>query len=304
MKREKKIQPKDSNSTKGVTDLIKKVKELEIKSKKLTSDLFTGEYHSAFKGKGMSFKEVREYTHGDDIRFIDWNVSARLGHPYSKVFEEERELTVMLLVDISASSIFGTSHGTKKDIITEIAAVLGFSAVNNGDKIGVIFYSDEVETYIPPKKGRQHALYIVRKLLTEQSNHKGTQVSKALKFFRNSTRQQSIAFILSDFLDANYEDALKVTAKKHDVVGIKVYDKMDMELPKIGMVLVRDAESGNTKWVDTNSAFVREQYQQEFFRVTEYSTNVFKKAGCDLLHIRTGDDYVKVLRRFFVSRNR
>jgi len=286
------------------TEILKKVRELEIKSKKLATDLFTGEYHSAFKGKGMSFKEVREYTHGDDIRFIDWNVSARLGHPYSKVFEEERELNVMLLVDISASAMFGTRHARKKDIITEIAAVLSFAAVNNGDKVGVIFYSDEVETYIPPKKGRQHALYIVRKMLTEESNHKGTQVSSALKFFRNSTRQQSIAFILSDFLDANYEDALKVTAKKHDVIGIKVYDQMDMELPKIGLVQVRDAESGLTKWVDTSSSFVRERYQQEFFRVTEYSTNVFKKAGCDLLHLRTGDDYVKVLQRFFVSRNK
>ena len=161
-----------------------------------------------------------------------------------------------------------------------------------------------MEAYIHPKKGRQHALYIVRKLLTEESNHKGTQVAKALKFFRNSTRQQSIAFILSDFLDANYEDALKVTAKKHDVVGIKVYDKMDMELPRMGLVQVRDSESRKTKWVDTNSDYVREQYQQEFFRVTDYSTNVFKKAGCDLLHLRTGDDYVKVLQRFFVSRNR
>ncbi len=286
------------------TEILKKVRELEIKSKKLTTDLFTGEYHSAFKGKGMSFKEVREYTHGDDIRFIDWNVSARLGHPYSKVFEEERELTVMLLVDISASSMFGTMYGRKKDIITEIAAVLSFSAVNNGDKIGVVFYSDEVEAYVPPKKGRQHALYIVRQLLTKESNHKGTKVSNALKFFRNSTKQQSIAFILSDFLDANYEDGLKVTAKKHDVIGIKVYDKMDMELPSMGLVQARDAESGNMKWVDTGSAFVRQQYKQEFFRVTEYSTNVFKKSGCDLLHIRTGDDYVKVLQRFFVSRNR
>ena len=286
------------------SEILKKVRELEIKSKKLTSDLFTGEYHSAFKGKGMSFKEVREYTHGDDIRFIDWNVSARLGHPYSKVFEEERELNVMLLVDISASATFGTVYGRKKDIITEMAAVLSFSAINNGDKIGVIFYSDEVEAYIPPKKGRQHALYIVRKLLTEESNHKGTLVSNALKFFRNSTRQKSIAFILSDFLDANYEDALKVTAKKHDVIGIKVYDKMDMELPRIGLVQVRDSESRVTKWVDTNSAYVRQRYHQEFFRVTEYSTNVFKKAGCALLHVRTGDDYVKVLQRFFVSRNR
>lgn len=299
-----KEQKKQDNSSSSVSAIIKKVRELEIKSKKLTTHLFTGEYHSAFKGKGMSFKEVREYQHGDDIRFIDWNVSARLGHPYSKVFEEERELTVMLLVDISASAMFGTRFARKKDIITEIAAVLSFSAVNNGDKIGVVFYSDEVEAYIPPKKGRDHALFIVRKLLTEESNHKGTQVSNALKFFRNSTRQQSIAFVLSDFLDANYEEALRVTAKKHDVIGIKVYDNMDMELPNIGMLQVRDAETGDIKWVDTGSAFVRESYQREFFRVTEYSTNVFKKSGSDLLHIRTGDDYVKVLQRFFASRNR
>jgi uncharacterized protein (DUF58 family) len=284
------------------TEILKKVRELEIKSKKLTSDLFTGEYHSAFKGKGMSFKEVREYTHGDDIRFIDWNVSARLGHPYSKIFEEERELTVMLLVDISASSTFGTVHARKQDIITEIAAVLSFSAVNNGDKIGVVFYSDEVEAYIPPKKGRQHALYIVRQLLSKSSDHKGTKVSNALKFFRNSTRQGSIAFILSDFLDANYEEALRVTAKKHDVIGIKVYDQMDMQLPDIGMIHIEDAETGETKWVNSSSGFVRQQYQQEFFRITDYSTSVFKKAGSDLLHVRTGDDYVKVLQRFFVSR--
>jgi len=304
LKNKKAKEEKDPNSNSAVGSILKKVRELEIKSKKITSDLFTGEYHSAFKGKGMSFKEVREYSHGDDIRFIDWNVSARLGHPYSKIFEEERELTVMLLVDISASSMFGTQYGRKKDIITEMAAVLSFSAVNNGDKVGVIFYSDEVEAYIPPKKGRQHALYIVRELLTKESDHKGTQVSNALKFFRNSTRQQSIAFILSDFLDANYEDALKVTAKKHDVIGIKVYDKMDMELPKMGLVQVRDSESRKTKWVDTSNAFVRQQYQQEFFRVTDYSTTVFKKSGCDLLHLRTGDDYVKVLQRFFFSRNR
>jgi uncharacterized protein (DUF58 family) len=285
-------------------EILKKVRLLEIKSKRLATDVFTGEYHSAFKGKGMSYKEVREYAAGDDIRFIDWNVSARFGHPFSKIFEEERELTVMLLIDISASSTFGTMYGRKKDIITEVAAVLGFSAVNNHDKIGVIFYSDEVEAYIPPKKGRQHALYIVRQLLSKESNHTGTRLANALKFFRNSTRQKSIAFILSDFLDANYEDALKVTSKKHDVIGIKVYDKMDMELPAIGLLQVQDAETGKTKWVNSSSANVRHQYQQEFFRMTEYATNVFKRAGCDLLHIRTGDDYVKVLQRFFVSRNR
>jgi len=277
---------------------------LEIKSKKLTSDLFTGEYHSAFKGKGMSFKEVREYAAGDDIRFIDWNVSARLGHPYSKVFEEERELTVMLLIDISGSSLFGTVNASKRDIITEIGAVLSFSAVNNGDKIGVIFYSDRVEAYIPPKKGRQHALYIVRELLSKEPKGKGTQVSTALKFFNNSTRQKSIAFVLSDFLDANYEAALRVAARKHDIIGMKIYDKMDMELPDAGLLQVQDAESGNSKWVDSSNSFVRYQYQQEFFHVTAYSTQTFKKAGSDLLHIRTDEDYVKVLQKFFISRNR
>jgi uncharacterized protein (DUF58 family) len=286
------------------TEILKKVRELEIKSKKLTSDLFTGEYHSAFKGKGMSFKEVREYAAGDDIRFIDWNVSARFGHPYSKVFEEERELTVMLLVDISASSLFGTTHARKKDIITEIAAVISFSAVNNADKIGVIFYSDIVEASIPPKKGKQHALYIVRELLSKEPKNKGTAVSKALRYFNNSTKQKSIAFVLSDFLDAGYEDALRIAGKKHDVIGIKLYDKMDMQLPDAGLLQVRDPENNKTKWVDSSDPFVRHSYEQEFFRVTGYCTQTFKKAGCDLLHIRTNEDYVKILQRFFLSRNR
>ncbi|HEX6190759.1 MAG TPA: DUF58 domain-containing protein [Chitinophagaceae bacterium] len=286
------------------TEILKKVRELEIKSKKLTSDLFTGEYHSAFKGKGMSFKEVREYSAGDDIRFIDWNVSARFGHPFSKVFEEERELTVMLLVDISASSLFGTVHARKKDVITEIAAVLSFSAVNNGDKIGVIFYSDRVEGYIPPKKGKEHALFIVRHLLSREPKGKATAVNTALRYFNNVTRQKSIAFVLSDFLDANYEDALRIAGKKHDVVGMKLYDQMDMKLPDAGLIQVQDSENNTTKWVDSSNSFVRYNYEQEFFRVTDYSTQTFKKAGCDLLHIRTDEDYVKVLQRFFLSRNR
>jgi uncharacterized protein (DUF58 family) len=285
-------------------EILKKVRQLEIKSKKLTSDLFTGEYHSAFKGKGMLFKEVREYAAGDDIRFIDWNVSARFGHPYSKLFEEERELTVMMLVDISNSSLFGTVHARKRDIITEIAAVLSFSAVNNADKVGVIFYSDVVEAYIPPKKGRQHALYIVRELLSKEPKGKGTAVSKALRFFNNSTKQKSIAFVLSDFLDANYEDALRIAAKKHDVTGIKLYDKMDMQLPNAGLLQVQDPESSKTKWVDSSDSFVRYSYEQEFFRVTQYATQIFKKAGSELLHIRTDEDYVKVLKKFFISRNR
>jgi uncharacterized protein (DUF58 family) len=286
------------------TEILKKVRELEIKSKKITSDLFTGEYHSAFKGKGMSFKEVREYAAGDDIRFIDWNVSARLGHPYSKVFEEERELTVMLLVDISPSSLFGTVHARKRDLITEIGAILNFSAINNADKVGVIFYSDKVEAYIPPKKGRQHALYIVRELLSKEPKGKGTAVNTALRYFNNVTRQKSIAFILSDFIDANYEDALRIAGKKHDVIGIRIYDKMDMELPSAGLIQVRDSETGQTKWIDSGNAFVRQSYLQEFFRLTAYSSQAFKKAGSDLLHVRTGDDYVKVLQRFFLSRNK
>jgi uncharacterized protein (DUF58 family) len=285
-------------------EILKKVRELEIKSKKLTTDLFTGEYHSAFKGKGMSFKEVREYTAGDDIRFIDWNVSARFGHPFSKIFEEERELTVMLLVDVSASSLFGTVNASKKDIATEIAAVVAFSAVNNADKIGLILYSDKIEKYIPPKKGKQHALFIVRELLSSESHQKKTELKKALRYFTNTTRQKSIAFILSDFIDANYQDALRIAGNKHDIIGIKLYDRMDMQLPSVGMLRVEDAETGKQKWVDTGSSFVRYEYEKEFFRITDYSNDSFKSAGCDLLHVRTDEDYVKVLQRFFISRNK
>lgn len=286
------------------SEIIKKVRALEIKSKKITTDLFTGEYHSAFKGKGMSFKEVREYAAGDDIRFIDWNVSARFGHPFSKVFEEERELTVMLLVDISNSSIFGTVHSTKRELITELAAVIAFSAVNNNDKVGVIFYSDLIEKYIPPKKGKQHALYIVRELLSMEPKGKGTMMSKALRFFSNSTRQKSIAFVLSDMLDENYKDALRIAARKHDVIGLKIYDRMDKDLSDMGLIQVQDAETGKRQWVDTSNSFVRYDHEQQFFRLTEQAVEHFKLAGSDLLHVRTGDDYVKVLQRFFLSRNR
>jgi uncharacterized protein (DUF58 family) len=285
-------------------EILKKVRELEIKSKKLTHNLFTGEYHSAFKGRGMSFREVREYFPGDDIRFIDWNVSARLGHPFSKLFEEERELTVMLLVDVSASSLFGTVHETKKDLITEICAVLAFSAVNNNDKVGVIFFSDKIEKYIPPKRGRDHVLFIVRQLLTSEPVRKGTRISEALRFFNNSTRQKSIAFILSDFLDEKYEDALKIAGKKHDVIGVKIYDRMDMQLPEVGLVGVEDAETGKMQWVDTNDYLVRTNYQQSFFSMTERCKTIFLKAGCEMLHLRTDEDYVKILQKFFVGRNR
>jgi uncharacterized protein (DUF58 family) len=229
-------------------------------------------------------------------------VSARFGHPYSKVFEEERELTVMLLIDISASSLFGTSVATKKTISTEIAATLSFSAVNNGDKVGAILYSDKIEKYIPPKKGKQHALYILREMLASSSEGKSTELKTALQYFNNITRQKSIAFILSDFVDAGYEDNLRVAGNKHDLVGIKIYDKMDMQLPAVGMLRIQDAETGKQKWIDTNSRLVRYHYEQEFFRVAEFSNAAFKKAGSNLLHVRTDEDYIKVLQQFFKSR--
>jgi uncharacterized protein (DUF58 family) len=305
-------------------EILKKVRELEIKSKRLTRHLFTGEYHSAFKGRGMSFREVREYAAGDDIRFIDWNVSARFNHPFSKLFEEERELSVMLLVDVSASSLFGTVHARKKDLITEICAVLAFSAVNNNDKVGVIFFSDRIEAYIPPKKGREHVLYIVRQLLTIEPRQKGTNLREAIRFLNRSARQKSIVFFLSDFIEESaavpavrrntggavspreerFEDALKVASKKHDVIGIKVYDKMDMELPAIGLIEAEDSETGRKYWVDTDDYLVRSNYQQHFFNQTEQSKSIFQKAGSDLLHLRTDEDYVKILQRFFVGRHR
>ena len=288
----------------STSEILKKVRELEIKSKRLTRHIFTGEYHSAFKGRGMSFREVREYAAGDDVRFIDWNVSARFGHPFSKLFEEERELTVMLLVDVSASSLFGTVHASKKEIITEICAVLAFSAINNNDKVGVIFFSDKVERYIPPKKGREHALFIVREMLTSSPKQKGTNLSDAIRFLNNSIKQKSIVFVLSDFIDEKFEESLKVAGKKHDITGIKVYDKMDMQLPAVGLLEVADAETGSVQWVDTSDYLVRNNYQQHFLSATENCKTAFLKAGCDLLHIRTDEDYVKVLKKFFIGRNR
>lgn len=285
-------------------DILKKVRELEIKSKRLATDLFTGEYHSAFKGRGMSFKEVREYSAGDDVRFIDWNVSARFGHPFSKIFEEERELTVMLLVDVSGSSLFGTANASKKEVATEIMAVLAFAAINNGDKVGMILYSDKIEKYIPPKKGKAHGLFMVRQLLATESRGKGTQLGAALRMFQNTTRQKSIAFILSDFVDAAYGKILRICSNKHDIVGVKLYDKLDLQLPNVGMLRIEDAETAEQKWVNTSNKLVRHEYEKEFFRVSDYAKIQFKKAGADLLHIRTDEDYVKVLQHFFISRNK
>ncbi|MEP6614985.1 MAG: DUF58 domain-containing protein [Ginsengibacter sp.] len=283
-------------------EILKKVKELEIISRKLTTHMFTGEYHSAFKGRGMSFREVREYAHGDDVRFIDWNVSARFSHPFTKVFEEERELTVILLVDVSASSLFGTVHQRKKELITEVGAVLTFSAVNNNDKVGVIFFSDKVEKYIPPKKGKQHALFIVRELLTAEPKRTGTDINEAIKFFNRASKQKSIAFIMSDFLDEQYEDNLRVIGNRHDVIGLKVYDKMDMELPDVGMLQVEDLETCKAKWLDTSNKMVQYNYQQHFLEESERCKSIFRKAGAELLHIRTDEDYVKILQQFFIKR--
>lgn len=286
------------------TDIIKRVKELEIISKKITTHLFTGEYHSAFKGKGMRFREVREYYHGDDVCFIDWNVSARYAHPFTKVFEEERELTVILLVDVSASSLFGTVHQNKRDMITEMGAVLTFSAINNNDKVGVIFFSDKIEKYIPPKKGKEHALYIVRELLTATPKQKGTNLKEALNFFSRSNNQKSIAFIMSDFLDENYEHSLRVAGNRHDVIGVKVYDKMDSQLPNIGMVKVQDLESQKVQWLNTSDAMVRYNYHQNFINQSAITKTIFNKAGAQLLQIRTDEDYVKILQQFFTRRKK
>ncbi len=283
-------------------EIIKKVRELEIKSKKITTHLFTGEYHSAFKGKGMSFREVREYYAGDDVRFIDWNVSARFSHPFTKVFEEERELTVMLMIDTSSSNLFGTVEKQKKELIVEMAAVLTFSAISNNDKVGVIFFSDKIDKYIAPKKGRKHALYIVRELLTVEATKKGTDLDEAIKFFSRSVKQRSIAFILSDFLTTGYDDDLKVIGNKHDVIGVRVYDKMDMQLPDAGLLQVLDPEINKSRWIDSSDELVRYNYQKHFMEQSELSKNYFRQAGAELLHVRTDDDYVKILQQFFIKR--
>lgn len=283
-------------------EIQKKVKELEIISRKLTTNMFTGEYHSAFKGRGMSFREVREYYQGDDVRFIDWNVSARFSTPFTKVFEEERELTVILMIDISASSLFGTMNMRKRDLVTEVGAVLTFSAVNNNDKVGVLFFSDKVEKYIPPKKGKDHALFIVRELLTVTSTSGGTNINEALKYFNRASKQKSIAFIMSDFLDENFDNKLKVIGSRHDVIGLKVYDKMDMQLPEVGMLKIKDPETGKAALLDTNNKMVQYNYQQHFMEQSTTVKNIFKKAGADLLHLRTDEDYVKILQKFFIKR--
>lgn len=285
-----------------VSELLKKVRALEIKSRRLTNHLFTGEYHTAFRGQGMAFKEVREYQPGDDVRFIDWNVSARMDHTYSKIFEEERELSVFLLIDVSASSLFGTFKQSKKDLITEIAALLAFSAVSNNDKAGLIFFSNKVEKYIPAKKGKEHVLYMLREMITFQPRSSQTDITKAIAYLNRVTRHKSIVFILSDFADAGYEQTLKVAAKRHDIIGIQVHDKRDIDLPKMGLLQLQDAETGRSILLNTSDVVMRAEYNRQFNKIQEDARHIFRLAGADLVQLATGDDYVKALQQFFMKR--
>jgi uncharacterized protein (DUF58 family) len=278
------------------------VRSLEIVSKKLVNTIFTGEYHSTFRGRGMLFREVREYHQGDDVRFMDWNVSARFGHPFTKVFEEERELTVYFLTDISGSAFFGTGQRRKTDLIAEICAVLAFTAINNKDRAGLLFFSDAVEKFIPATGGRDHVLYMVRELITRKPTSTKTDIAAALRFINRATRHKSIIFILSDFMDDGYETLLKSAARRHDIIGIKIYDPAEMELPNAGLVQVKDMETGKTVWADTGSEEVRSQYKKSFFDHLKKTSLIFANSGADLLNCRTDEDYVKILQQYFIKR--
>ena len=280
-------------------ELLKKVRKIEIKTRKLSNHIFGGEYHSSFKGRGMTFSEVREYQYGDDIRAIDWNVTARYNEAHIKVFEEERELTMMLLVDISGSESFGTSDQFKKDTITEIAATLAFSATKNNDNVGLILFSDQMELYIPPKKGKSHVLRIIRELIEFKPKSKQTNINEALKFLSSITKKKAIVFVLSDFMDDDYERTLKLVGKKHDVTGIRVYDKHDEEIPNLGMVPMQDAETGNTYLVNTSAASVRHQYKENALRLADYFETTFKKSGSGTINTRADESYVKKLLGYF-----
>ncbi|OSZ82960.1 DUF58 domain-containing protein [Chitinophagaceae bacterium IBVUCB1] len=284
-------------------EILKRVRQIEIKTRGLSNHIFAGEYHSAFKGRGMSFSEVREYTPGDDVKFIDWNVTARFSHPFVKVFEEERELIVMLLVDVSGSALFGSSKRLKRELVTEISAVLSFSAATNNDKVGVIFFSDKVEQFIPPKKGRSHILRIIRELIAlEPHSNAGTDIRVALEYLNQVQKKKSITFLLSDFISQPYEQALQLAARKHDLVGIQVHDKQDRELPQAGLVQLMDAESGTLQWIDTDDKAVRSQYANSFDQHQKYCVQAFRKSGAQLMDISTDADYVKELQTFFKAR--
>ena len=285
-------------------ELIKKVRKIEIKTRGLSRNIFAGEYHSAFKGRGMAFSEVREYQYGDDIRDIDWNVTARYARPYVKVFEEERELTVMLMIDVSGSKDFGTVQVMKNEITTEIAATLAFSAIQNNDKIGVIFFSDKIEKFIPPQKGRKHILYIIRELLNFQPENKKTDISQALKYMTNVIKKRCTTFLISDFIsNNNYKDALTIANRKHDVVAIQVYDRRETELPSVGLIKMKDAESGIERWIDSSSAKVRNLNREWWNRRQDEMNQLFNKCRVDSISVLTEDDYVKSLLALFHKRN-
>ncbi|HEY9123990.1 MAG TPA: DUF58 domain-containing protein [Bacteroidales bacterium] len=289
-------------------DLLKKVRRIEIKSRRLTKNIFAGEYHSAFKGKGMAFSEVREYQFGDDIRNIDWNVTARFNHPFVKVFEEERELTVMLLVDVSGSRHFGTNKQLKTSLIAEVAAVLAFSAIQNNDKIGMIMFSDKVEKFISPQKGRSHTLRIIRELLTYEPKSRKTDISEALRYFTNSIKKKCTAFVISDFFDEtndgviNFSEALKIANRKHEIAALQVVDRREAELVPVGLMKFVDAESDVETWIDTSDPEVRQQYALWWMKRQERLQNLFSKCGIDTVQLYTGEDYVKPLMKLFEMR--
>ena len=286
-------------------ELLKKVRKIEIRTKALSHQIFAGEYHSAFKGRGMAFSEVREYQYGDDVRLMDWNVSARMRAPYVKVFEEERELTLMLLIDVSRSGLFGTAVRTKRDLLTEVAAVLSFSAILNNDKVGAIFFSDRIEKFIPPKKGRTHLLHIIREIIELEPASNGTDLSVALKYLSNVMKQKGTAFILSDMLDVDadgaprYEEALKVAAMRHELSVIRVHDPREESLPAVGPVNVKDSETGRSRWVNTSSRRVRRTYEQWFRSLGAQSERLLNKYQVRSVEIRTDQDYVRSLKGLF-----
>lgn len=284
------------------SEILKKVRKIEIKTRGLSQNIFAGEYHSAFKGRGMTFSEVREYQYGDDVRTIDWNVTARFGHPFVKIFEEERELTVMLLIDVSGSRDFGTVRQTKKDMITEIAAVLAFSTIQNNDKIGVIFFSDRIEKFIPPQKGRKHVLHIIRELIDFQPKSNKTNIAEALKYFTNAIKKSSAAFVISDFMDENFEQELTISSKKHDIAAIQIFDIRETELPKVGILKLKNAETGQRIYIDTSDNKVRKMYKHSWEETQLANQKAFTRSGVDTVAISTADDYVKKLMMLFKFR--
>jgi uncharacterized protein (DUF58 family) len=286
------------------TDIIKKVRKIEIKARGLSQQLFSGEYHSAFKGRGMAFSEVREYQYGDDVRSIDWNVTARLNHPYVKIFEEERELTVMLLVDVSGSNRFGTHHQFKEELVAEVAATLAFSAIQNNDKVGVIMFSDRIEKFIPPKKGSSHILRIIRELITYKPQSNGTDISEGLRYFTNVIKKRCTAFLLSDFYDDNYNDALKIASGKHDIVAIRIADEKEVHLPDLGLAKFYDPETDETIWIDTADASIRKDFAARYAAHVTKVDETLHRYGIDQTILYTGEDYVKELKKLFERRGR